>query len=252
MACRTAQLGEHAERCPQGGLARYAASSCRKRPCPTCQPWTTAQWGAARHAAWLSTPSCHTVLTVPHALIVGNQRPLCAYCCVLSARHSASVVSSICTASSAPRWSCTPGTRRSMPPALATVWCPRVCEPRTGRAGCSPRHASSALSRPCAPSSVPSAWPPYHRPPAQRRGAPPRREPSAGRPQAAPPSSTHSRARRGWCRPSSRARGQPRSSTLWAALRTAARWPLIASRMSLTAAAAARIASGARASRGRP
>ena len=79
IACRTAQLGGHAERCPQCGFARYASSSCRHRHCPTCQTWPTAQWVEAQRAALLPTPSFHTVLTVPHALnalILGNKRLL--------------------------------------------------------------------------------------------------------------------------------------------------------------------------------
>ena len=34
MACRTAQLGGHAEQCPQCGFERYAYNSCRNRHCP--------------------------------------------------------------------------------------------------------------------------------------------------------------------------------------------------------------------------
>ena len=48
------------------------------------------------------------------------------------------------------------------------------------------------------------------------------------------------------------ARGQPRCSTLWVALPTAARWPSIASVMSMTAADASRLAIGARTIRCRP
>lgn len=78
-ACRTAQLGGHAERCPQCGFERYASSSCRHRPCPKCPTWATVQWVAAQRAEVLPTPSCHLVFTVPHALnalILGNKRLL--------------------------------------------------------------------------------------------------------------------------------------------------------------------------------
>jgi hypothetical protein len=77
LACRTAQLGGHAERGPQGGFARSASSSCRHRHCPTCQTWATVQWVEAQRAALLPTPSFHTVCTVPHALnalMLGNKR----------------------------------------------------------------------------------------------------------------------------------------------------------------------------------
>jgi hypothetical protein len=79
LACRTAQLGGQAERCPPCGFERSASSACRNRPCPTWQTWATGQWVEAPRAAWLPTPSCHTVLTVPHALkalILGNTRLL--------------------------------------------------------------------------------------------------------------------------------------------------------------------------------
>jgi Putative transposase/Transposase zinc-binding domain len=79
LACRTAQLGGHAERCPQCGFERYAYSSCRNRHCPKCQTWATAQWVEAQRAELLPTPYFHTVFTVPHelnALILGNKRLL--------------------------------------------------------------------------------------------------------------------------------------------------------------------------------
>ena len=39
-ACRTAQLGGHAEHCPTCGFERYAYNSCRNRHCPKCQTFT--------------------------------------------------------------------------------------------------------------------------------------------------------------------------------------------------------------------
>jgi hypothetical protein len=84
MAWRTAQLGGHAERCPQCGVERYASSACRHRHGPTCQTWATAQWGAAQRAELRPPPSCHTVLTVPHALnalILDNKRRLLTRLC---------------------------------------------------------------------------------------------------------------------------------------------------------------------------
>ena len=79
MACRTAQLGGHAEQCPQCGFERYASNSCRNRHCPKCQTVTKAQWVEARRADLLPTPYFHTVLTLPHELnplILGNKRLL--------------------------------------------------------------------------------------------------------------------------------------------------------------------------------
>lgn len=79
IACRTAQLGGHAARCPQCGFERYAYSACRHRHCPKCQTWATAQWVEAQRAALRPTPYVHTVFPVPHALnalILDNQRLL--------------------------------------------------------------------------------------------------------------------------------------------------------------------------------
>ena len=83
-ACRPAPLGGHAARCPPCGCERYASHSCRKRHCPTCQPWTPVAWGEARQAARLPGPSCHLGLTLPHDLtprILAHKRPLVTLLC---------------------------------------------------------------------------------------------------------------------------------------------------------------------------
>ena len=78
-ACRTAQLGGHAEHCPTCGFERYAYNSCRNRHCPTCQTFTQRQGVEARKAALLPVPSFHLVFTRPHdlnPLILAHKRPL--------------------------------------------------------------------------------------------------------------------------------------------------------------------------------
>ena len=78
-ACRTAQLGGHAEPCPPSGCERYASHACRNRHCPQCQPFPKVQWGEDRKAELLPVPSCHLVFPVPHdlnALILAHKRPL--------------------------------------------------------------------------------------------------------------------------------------------------------------------------------
>ena len=78
-ACRTAQLGGHAEQCPQCGFARAVYHSCRNRHWPKCQSFPTAQWGEARQAELLPVPYFHTVFTLPHdlnPLLLGNKRQL--------------------------------------------------------------------------------------------------------------------------------------------------------------------------------
>ena len=78
-ACRTAQLGGHAEHCPSCGFERYAYNSCRNRHCPKCQTFTRVQWVEDRKAELLPVPSFHLVLTLPHTLnplILTHKRPL--------------------------------------------------------------------------------------------------------------------------------------------------------------------------------
>ncbi len=78
-ACRTAQLGGHAEHCPRCGFERYAYNACRNRHCPKCQTLTRVQWVEDRKAALLPVPYFHLVFTVPHALnplILAHKRPL--------------------------------------------------------------------------------------------------------------------------------------------------------------------------------
>ncbi len=77
VACRTAQLGGHAEWCQHCGFERYASNSCRNRHCPTCQVLTKARWLEARKAELLPVPYFHTVFPLPHdlnALVLGNKR----------------------------------------------------------------------------------------------------------------------------------------------------------------------------------
>ena len=78
-ACRTAQLGGHAEHCPTCGFERYAYNSCRNRHCPKCQTFPKVQWVEDRKAELLPVPSFHLVCTVPHALnplLLAYKRPL--------------------------------------------------------------------------------------------------------------------------------------------------------------------------------
>jgi Putative transposase/Transposase zinc-binding domain len=78
-ACRTAQLGGHAEQCPQCGFERYAYNSCRNRHCPKCQTLTKEQWVEDRQRELLPVPYFHTVFTLPHELnplVLSNKRLL--------------------------------------------------------------------------------------------------------------------------------------------------------------------------------
>jgi len=68
VACRTAALGGHAERCADCGLVRIAYNSCRNRHCPKCQGLARAGWLAERQAELLPVPYFHVVFTVPAPL----------------------------------------------------------------------------------------------------------------------------------------------------------------------------------------
>jgi len=68
VACRTAALGGHVERCDTCGTTRHIYHSCRNRHCPLCQTRTKETWLAARRRELLPVPYFHVVFTLPHAL----------------------------------------------------------------------------------------------------------------------------------------------------------------------------------------
>jgi len=67
VACRTAALGGHVERCdqPQCDYQRVAYNSCRNRHCPKCQAAARAAWFEARQVDLLPVEYFHVVFTVP-------------------------------------------------------------------------------------------------------------------------------------------------------------------------------------------
>lgn len=68
VACRTAALGGHVERCEDCAHTRIAYNSCRNRHCPKCQ-WRAAEaWLTAREAELLPVPYYHVVFTLPAAI----------------------------------------------------------------------------------------------------------------------------------------------------------------------------------------
>ncbi|HVK80024.1 MAG TPA: IS91 family transposase [Verrucomicrobiae bacterium] len=68
VACRTAALGGHVERCGECGATRHIYRSCRNRHCPLCQTRAKEAWLAARQRELLPVPYFHLVFTLPHAL----------------------------------------------------------------------------------------------------------------------------------------------------------------------------------------
>ncbi|MGH8630816.1 MAG: IS91 family transposase [Burkholderiales bacterium] len=67
--CRTAALGGHIQRCPEGHVARVHYNACRHRSCPRCSALPRARWAEAQAARLLGCEHYHVVFTLPHELI---------------------------------------------------------------------------------------------------------------------------------------------------------------------------------------
>ena len=79
LACRTAALGGHLDRCTECGLAKPAYNSCRNRHCPKCQALEQARWVEARLDRILPVHCFHLVFTLPselHSLAYSNPREI--------------------------------------------------------------------------------------------------------------------------------------------------------------------------------
>jgi hypothetical protein len=75
LACRTAVLGGHLDRCTDCGFERPAYNSCRNRHCPKCQGLQQARWVEARLDRILPVHYFHLVFTLPselHSLAYSN------------------------------------------------------------------------------------------------------------------------------------------------------------------------------------
>ena len=68
LACRTAALGGHVERCLDCGHERVAYNSCRNRHCPKCQALARARWLAREAELLLPVDYYHVVFTLPAEL----------------------------------------------------------------------------------------------------------------------------------------------------------------------------------------
>jgi hypothetical protein len=68
MQCRTAALGGHMRRCPQGHVTETWYNSCRHRACPRCCAQRIGQWldGWQQHV--LPTDHFHVIFTLPSEL----------------------------------------------------------------------------------------------------------------------------------------------------------------------------------------
>jgi hypothetical protein len=68
MRCRTAALGGHVRRCPQGHVTEIWYNSCRHRACPRCCAQRIRQWLDGWQQQILSTDHFHVIFTLPSDL----------------------------------------------------------------------------------------------------------------------------------------------------------------------------------------
>lgn len=68
LACRTAALGGHVDRCEGCGHELISYNSCRNRHCPKCQAMRRERWVAREGLDLLDVGYWHVVFTVPHEL----------------------------------------------------------------------------------------------------------------------------------------------------------------------------------------
>ena len=68
LACRTAELGGHVDRCEGCGHELISYNNCRNRHCPKCQAMRRERWVAREGCDLLDVGYYHVVFTVPHEL----------------------------------------------------------------------------------------------------------------------------------------------------------------------------------------
>ena len=77
--CRTAELGGHVRRCPEGHVERAFYNSCHQRLCPQCQALEVERWLERARARLLACAHHHLIFTIPHelnALWCWNRAPM--------------------------------------------------------------------------------------------------------------------------------------------------------------------------------
>lgn len=67
-ACRTAKLGGHVSRCPNGHVERIWYNSCRHRSCPQCNGLARERWLAKMRSRLIECAHHHVIFTIPHEL----------------------------------------------------------------------------------------------------------------------------------------------------------------------------------------
>ena len=68
LACRTAVLGGHVQRCPDGHFERVWYNSCRHRMCPQCAWLQVERWLERQKARLLACEHYHVIFTLPDEL----------------------------------------------------------------------------------------------------------------------------------------------------------------------------------------
>jgi Putative transposase/Transposase zinc-binding domain len=79
LACRTAVLGGHVQRCPDGHFERVWYNSCRHRLCPQCAWLQVERWLARQQVRLLACDHYHVIFTMPdelRGLWLVNVRPM--------------------------------------------------------------------------------------------------------------------------------------------------------------------------------
>ena len=66
--CRTAELGGHVRRCPEGHVERAFYNSCHQRICPQCQALEVERWLERQRARLLACAHHHLIFTIAHEL----------------------------------------------------------------------------------------------------------------------------------------------------------------------------------------
>jgi hypothetical protein len=69
MTCRTAAMGGHVQRCPDGHEQRIQYHSCKHRSCPLCSALPKAQWVEKQKDRLLACDHYHVIFTLPHELL---------------------------------------------------------------------------------------------------------------------------------------------------------------------------------------
>ena len=68
--CRTAALGGHVQRCPNGHVERVWYNSCHHRTCPQCNGLSRERWLQRIQARLIDCAHWHVIFTIPHQLNV--------------------------------------------------------------------------------------------------------------------------------------------------------------------------------------